>query len=69
MAKGKKLPSYFEELRFDNIENAPIMEAKPIRVVDVMELLKAINRAIPKDIADVNTIILNQQQYEMTIIE
>jgi hypothetical protein len=68
MPKNKNWNKHYEKLRLD-IEDAPVLTTKPIRVIDVMELLKAINRVNPKDLADVNTIILNQQQYEMTIIE
>lgn len=48
---------------------APIHKEKKIIAIDMLELLDHINNHPPDNIARLNSIILNQRQYDVNIIE
>ena len=47
----------------------PTHKEKKIIAIDMLELLEHINNHPPEDLAQLNSIILNQRQYDLVIVE
>lgn len=65
---SKKHDDWFDAM-IGSFKAEPLIKQKQIKAIDVMELLKHINKTPPESISQVNSIILNQQQYDVTIME
>lgn len=51
------------------LENAPLLKTKRVIAIDLIALLEHINNCPPDNIARLNSIILNQHQYFLDVIE
>lgn len=65
---NKKRDGWFDTM-IDSFSGTPLIKSKQIKAVDVMVLLEHINRTPPESIAQLNSIILNQRQYDIAIME